>query len=49
MQFDESMKRRHKIIKEKMFEQGIDSVLILNSTSLFYFTGFNPMFHDHPM
>lgn len=47
MDSDIIFKRRHDKIREKISEDGIDAALISSSTNIYYFTNFNPMFHNH--
>jgi Xaa-Pro dipeptidase len=49
LDINKSIEGRHSRLRQLLDDIGVDIAIISNSTSLFYFTGFNPMFHDHPM
>ncbi len=46
-ELDRFMAERYRKLRQKMSEEGVEVVLISSSTNLYYFTGFNPIFHNH--
>ncbi len=47
MEIDSFMKKRHEKLRQEMNKEGVDAVLISSSTNIYYFTNFNPIFHNH--